>query len=116
MFKLICSFSNIDSILHAQEKVWLPNALVHVNDNGDFFTRIINTSTISKILNCSDLTLEPNYENEPIFYFNPGKFSKPNNTQNFYDKNQLPTKHFEHTFYTEENSFTFTNEIEHSNE
>lgn len=129
--KLKCTLVNTDAILIAQEKekVYLPNALVKVNQNGEFFTTAINANAIPKSVDFSDLKLEiiPNLQS--IFNFN----SKNVGITDSYDRkiqiqNSLRLEHlneeekdlltevclkFADIFYLEGDTLTFTNEIKH---
>ena len=72
LFKLKCNLANTDAILLAQEqeKVRLPNALVKINERGEFLTSIINPNDIPKIINFSNLQLEPIQKFKSIFNLN----------------------------------------------
>lgn len=46
-------------LAHEIEKVGLPNALVRINEKGEFLTSIINANVIGKTVNYSKLKFEP---------------------------------------------------------
>ena len=134
IFKLKCDLKNTDAILHAQEndKVRLPNALVRVNERGEFFTSIVNVNAMPKTIEFINLTLEPvDDTTEPLYSFNfnnSGVVKESLYDRNFTIKNQLRTEHlneeekelvtnlcleFADIFYLEGDNLTFTNEIKH---
>ena len=123
-------FKNTELILVGQsiDKVRLPNALVKINEKGEFLTSVLNINAIPKTVNFSNLNFEPIIkENTSIQTFN-----KENTSQ--FDRqneiiNQLRTDHlneeekelitqicleFSDIFYLEGDHLTFTNEIKHS--
>lgn len=73
--KLTCNLSNVDAVLHMQEKekVRLPNALVHVNENGEFFTSVVNANAMPKTVDFSNLQIEPFDLSEAIYNFKDRK-------------------------------------------
>ena len=129
--KLKCNMFNTDAILIAQEKekVYLPNSLVKVNQNGEFFTTAINANAIPKFVDFNDLRLEPIPNLQSILNFNSNSFK----TTDPYDRkiqiqNALRLEHlneeekdliievclkFADIFYLEGDMLTFTNEIKH---
>lgn len=127
IFKLKCNFKNTEAILHAQvkEKVRLPNALVKINEKGEFYTTIVNINAIQKTINFSDIILEP-IQNYSINNFKP--FENQNFNREEIIQNQLRLDHlnseekelitetcleFSDIFYLDGDSLTFTNEIKH---
>ena len=132
VYKLKCNLANTDAILSAQEneKVRLPNALVRVDENGEFLTTIINPNAIPKFVDFSNLKLEPLQKFKSIFNFNtPNSDPHTQTDRTFEIKNQLRLDHlneeeaemvtqlcldFQDIFYLEGDNLTFTNEIKHS--
>lgn len=96
IFKLKCNLNNTDAILYKQEKdkVRIPNAIVHVNEHGEFFTSIVNVNAIPKTIDFSDIQLEP-FDSAAIestlHLDEPKNTEQTNRTQEI--KNQLRTDH-----------------------
>lgn len=132
IFKLKCNLQNTDAILSKQdkEKVYIPNALVHVNEHGEFLTSIINCNAIPKSINFSDIQIEPYISQTILNYQTNNYFPNSNQTDRIQTiKSQLRTDHlndeekelitnlcleFQDIFYLENDVLTFTNEIKHS--
>lgn len=136
VFKLKCNLISTDAILLAQEKekVRLPNALVKINEKGEFLTSIINANAMPKTIDFSDLKLEPvtQYElacNINVSNINSNQFQNDTTDRQYEIQNQLRLEHlndeeresivdlclkFSDIFYLEGDSLTFTNEIKHA--
>ena len=131
IFKLKCDLSSTDAILFTQEKenVRLPNALIRINNNGEFLTSIINANAIPKTIDFSELSIEPLETTletrEAVLNINTSEPADRIQTI----KNQLRTEHlnaeekesitqlcleYADIFYIEGDSLTFANEIKHS--
>lgn len=41
-----------------KKKVRLPSAVVHINDNGEFLTIVVNLNAIQKMMNQSEIQIE----------------------------------------------------------
>lgn len=124
---------NTEAILLAQciDKVRLPNAIVKINQQGEFLTSVLNINMIPKTINFCDLKFEPLIkENTSVRNFNKSNTSVPqviNRDEEII--NQLRTEHmnveeqevisqvcleFADIFYLEGDTLTFTSEIKHS--
>lgn len=135
IFKLKCNLSNTDALLSAQEKdkVRLPNALVKVNEKGEFLTSIVNTNAMGKTVDFSNLSIEPFVSEietqETILNFSNSdpKYGISHDRQTTI-KNELRTEHlndeekelitnlcldYSDIFYLEGDHLTFTSEIKH---
>lgn len=135
IFKLKCNLANTDAIIFSeeQEKVRLPNAMVRVNEHGEFLTTIINANAIPKTIDFSHLKIEPfiaqNDKSEDIFNFNSNLENIATPDRKSIIKKDLRLSHlndeeqqlitdlclnFSDIFYLEGDSLTFTSEIKHS--
>lgn len=129
--KLKCSLSNTNAILVGQEieKVYIPNALVYIDENGEFSTTVLNVNAIEKTIDIPNLHFEiydeidyptTNNDNQTPTYSNNDRL---NNI-----KDQLRIDHlnpeeqefitdlcmkFSDIFYLDGDNLTFTNEIKH---
>jgi RNase H-like domain found in reverse transcriptase/Reverse transcriptase (RNA-dependent DNA polymerase)/Integrase zinc binding domain/Integrase core domain len=127
--KFNCQYSNTEAVLSAQEmdKVRLPNALVKINEKGEFLTSVINPHAIPKTINFQNLILEP-INNFSINSFNENNVSSEIIDRTEIIKEMLRLDHlnneeqelitnlcldFSDIFYLEGDKLTFTNEIKH---
>jgi len=133
--KLKCNLANTSAILYAQEKdkVRLPNALVKVNEQGEFLTSVINANVINKTVEFSDIIIEPFVpeckNNELAYSLNPDNYTDQPQDRHALIKKQLRTDHlndeekcaitelcleFSDIFYLDGDILSFTSEIKHS--
>lgn len=129
VFKLKCDLKNTAAFLNKQDYdlVKIPNAIIQINEQGEFLTTVMNCNTIAKTLNLNNLSIEPISNIQEIFNFNT-KHSPPSYNRNKEIKNQLRLNHlndeekelienlclsFEDIFYLEGDQLTFTNQIKH---
>lgn len=127
--KLKCHLTNTEAILLATEvdKVRLPNAIVRINDKGEFITSILNANAVPKTVNLSNIKLEP------IQNFSLNNIGEENSQtcvdRQYEIKTQLRLDHlneeenelitqlcleYADIFYLEGDQLTFTNEIKHA--
>ena len=130
VYKLNCNLKNTDVILLGQEKdkVRLPNAIVHVDEHGDFLTTVLNPNAIEKTIDFSDLSFELLPDLHSIHSLNNDNYFEPIDRRQLI-KEQLRIDHlneeereeilklcleYSDIFYLEGDQLTFTNEIKHS--
>lgn len=120
---------NTDAILIGQEieKVKIPNSIVHINENGEFFTSVLNVNAIDKNINFTNLKFEPLPNSEQLLNYNVSNSTDIDRKQSILQ--QLRTDHlneeetelvtelcldFSDIFYLDGDNLTFTNEIKHT--
>lgn len=131
----VCKFKtnqlkNTDAIILAQEieKVRIPNALVKINQNGEFLITVLNANAIPKIVHFNNLKFEP-YISDINTLPAEKSLLNLNVTRETEIANLLRTSHmneeekeliinicqeFSDIFYLEGDKLTFTSEIKHT--
>lgn len=128
--KLKCNLKNTDALLTGieKEKVRLPNALVRVDNNGEFITSILNANAISKTISFDNLEIEP-IDSYSVNNFSRNTTNNDNTHRRSDIVHQLRLEHlneeeaeliqqlcldFSDIFYLEGDHLSFTNEIKHT--